>query len=320
MRSTTHGVLGLLTAFAFAGWACSGHDASPVSPSSTSAKGGSSAQVSAKIGEGRAVVASPAPSPAPSGAPTASPSPALPTVPGLPGVSAACPLGKGTVEASCDRGAALLLDTVDLAIGKAVAEKPALFDFTSVVGEGGYKVLDYDGFLAAVITNLQGMGYCAGYDLKELQVKNSNDYSEQYDIVLSSGHIRRGTGSYRATCVPAAFPLDATDLISYVRVGFYGFKCADGVAAPNNNDGKLPMGCVGLVTATPKKVDGTDVDPRIHGPEVFWDIQQEGGVIDIDTMDGQVFNQLVSPREPGHFTLCAEVKGVEGCLHGEVVP
>jgi hypothetical protein len=40
---------------------------------------------------------------------------------------------------------------------------------------------------------------------EEIGVKNSNDYSEQYDILLASGHMRRGLGSYRGVCRPAIF-------------------------------------------------------------------------------------------------------------------
>ena len=38
-----------------------------------------------------------------------------------------------------------------------------------------------------------------------MAAKNSNNFSEQYDILLASGHIRRGAGSYRGVCKPALF-------------------------------------------------------------------------------------------------------------------
>jgi hypothetical protein len=38
-----------------------------------------------------------------------------------------------------------------------------------------------------------------------MAVKENNNYSEQYDILLASGHIRRGPGSYRGICRPAIF-------------------------------------------------------------------------------------------------------------------
>jgi hypothetical protein len=42
-------------------------------------------------------------------------------------------------------------------------------------------------------------------DGEEMTVKENNNYSEQYDILLASGHMRRGTGSYRGVCRPALF-------------------------------------------------------------------------------------------------------------------
>ena len=62
-----------------------------------------------------------------------------------------------------------------------------------------------------MIRNLEAEGFCAGYDLVELQIKNSTSFSEQYDIMLASGHVRAGPGAYRATCSPPSFPLDAED-------------------------------------------------------------------------------------------------------------
>ena len=42
------------------------------------------------------------------------------------------------------------------------------------------------------------------------------------------------------------------DVIDSVRVAFYGIRCVDGQTPPNNGLGKLPVGCSGFVTATPK--------------------------------------------------------------------
>jgi hypothetical protein len=49
------------------------------------------------------------------------------------------------------------------------------------------------------------MGVCAIFDGEEIGVKNTNAFNDQYDIHLASGHVRRGEGSYRATCTPAQF-------------------------------------------------------------------------------------------------------------------
>ena len=56
-----------------------------------------------------------------------------------------------------------------------------------------------------MIKNLNAAGYCAYYDGEELAVKSSNAFNDQYDILVSSGHIRRGAGSYRSTCNPSWF-------------------------------------------------------------------------------------------------------------------
>ena len=45
------------------------------------------------------------------------------------------------------------------------------------------------------------MGLCAAFDGEELQVKNSNDFNDQYDIELSTQHIRRGPSAYASTCL-----------------------------------------------------------------------------------------------------------------------
>jgi hypothetical protein len=38
----------------------------------------------------------------------------------------------------------------------------------------------------------------------------------------------------------------------------------------------------------------------------------------MEDFPGVPFNKTLIAQNPGHFTLCATVKGVEGCLHGEV--
>ena len=36
-------------------------------------------------------------------------------------------------------------------------------------------------------------------------MKNTNAFSEQYDILLASGHMRRRPSAYRGDCRPAVF-------------------------------------------------------------------------------------------------------------------
>jgi hypothetical protein len=67
------------------------------------------------------------------------------------------------------------------------------------------RILDHQGYTDAVAAEMEKNGYCAFYDGEELAVKNTNDFSEQYDISTSSGYVRRGEKIYRATCWPAWF-------------------------------------------------------------------------------------------------------------------
>lgn len=255
------------------------------------------------------------PSPAPSIGPTTAPS----TPPSAPPTGASsCRYGKGVVSTFCDRQSPALAAHVDAAITQLVQQRPDIFDLNQQVGEGGFKVLKPDDYYAGVIANLQANDFCAGYDFVELQVKNSTSFSEQYDIMLGSGHIRRGDGAYRATCTPPSFPLDPEDLIDHVRVSFFGIQCINNITPPRNGENKLYMGCSGNVTATPKDKDGHDIDARIHGPRIDWTLTQEVPVVRMDEFPGVDFNKTLTAQEPGHFELCAIVKGVRGCLNGEV--
>lgn len=258
------------------------------------------------------------PSPVPSILPTAAPSPSpSPSPLASPGATS-CRYGKGTVGAFCDRQVAAFVSDVDAAISLLVQQRPDIFDLNQEAGEGGYKVLKPEDYYAGVIANLEARDFCAGYDFVELQVKNSNSFSEQYDIMLGSGHVRRGAGAYRATCSPASFPLDPEDVIDHIRVSFFGIACIPGITPPRNNERLLLMGCSGNVTATPKDRDGHDVDARIHGSRIDWTLEQEINVVEMHEYPGVTFNKTLTARNAGHFKLCATVKGVEGCLDGEV--
>ena len=256
-------------------------------------------------------VTTPPPAPTPTPAPSATPTPS----------ATSCRYGMGALDASCVRQSPTFLVDVDGAINLLGQQHPELFNFNDSAGAGEWRVLDADRYYAGVIANLQAKDYCAGFDLQNLQVKNSNTYSEDYDILLSSGFVRRGAISYRQTCSPASFPLDPKDLIDSVRVAFFGFRCPDDVAVPNNGSNRLPVGCSGNVTATPKNKDNQDVDPRIHGSQITWTFELESGKpAELVNYPDQPFNKSVVGLALGNFTLCAIVKEVQGCLHGEVVP
>ena len=122
----------------------------------------------------------------------------------------ACGVGPGTgdgLEASCPRTSPSFLSEVDAAIDRAVQNHPDLVDFEDRAGRGGYFVRNVDGFFDEVVREIAaGSNLCAMVDADlEIAVKRDNASSEQYKLMWSSGYIRRGESSYRATCSPAWF-------------------------------------------------------------------------------------------------------------------
>ena len=138
--------------------------------------------------------ASPAPTPEPEPQPE-------------PPASGDCSPGTGTGSGDqCRRVDPEFLDDVHAAIDRTVRQYPGMFDLTDTSGEGGYRVLEPRRYHDLVVATLGAQGLCAavmGYE--EIAVKSNNNFGEGYDILLSSGHIRRGLGSYRGTCWPAWF-------------------------------------------------------------------------------------------------------------------
>jgi len=135
--------------------------------------------------------------------------------------SSSCPLGDGSPAAVCTeprRGTARLVEQVQGAIDFLVSRKPEIFDTEdeAVPGSGQYRVLDREAYLGGVVANLRAAGLCAqrdpdDYNYERIDVKSDNDVSETYDILLGSGHVRRGE-THRETCRPAAFPIDRSHL------------------------------------------------------------------------------------------------------------
>jgi hypothetical protein len=82
---------------------------------------------------------------------------------------------------------------------------PELFDFNSKKCLDCYFVKDVDRYVGLVLQELAAMGLCAHWDGEEVAVKRTNSFSEQYDIILSNNHMRRGSGSYRGVCSPSWF-------------------------------------------------------------------------------------------------------------------
>jgi hypothetical protein len=248
-------------------------------------------------------------SPSPTVAPSASASP----------VATACKYGKGDPDTFCERRNAVLLPDVDAAIDRVVEQHPDWFILTDQNGPGGYKVLKQPEYYQGVTASLQSAGFCAETDTVSVSVRNGTDFSEEYDILLGTGHVRRGQGSYRQTCTPPSFPLEASDLIAYVRVAFYSIRCPDGVEVPRNAEDRLPLGCTGFVTATPKTKDNLDVKRGLIGDQVDWTFEQEGEHVTLNDFADVPFNKILFGANAGHWLLCATVKTFKGCQFGEVV-
>jgi hypothetical protein len=156
---------------------------------------------------GESTPADPTPSPTPVAVATPAPTP----VPSPTPVNArlACGVGRGTgdgLEHNCPRSGESFLIEVDNAINRVVAKRPQIFDMDNQRGAGGYFVKDVDRYFAEVVQELGNDRLCAIVDGGgEIGVKSQNAFSDQYHILLSSGHVRRGEASYRATCSPAWF-------------------------------------------------------------------------------------------------------------------
>jgi hypothetical protein len=132
-----------------------------------------------------------------------------------PPVAAACALGDGDLNAECSKTSSKLQGALLAAMDLLVQQKPQLFDKTDEAGAGTgqYRVLDKEGYLNGLVANLIAAGYCAERDpddaaYERILVKNENGFSENFDVLASSGHMRRGSGSYFETCTPANFPVD----------------------------------------------------------------------------------------------------------------
>jgi hypothetical protein len=126
---------------------------------------------------------------------TAAPAPAV----------ARCTLPRGTgAGVNCPRyDEGVFVTAVDAAIDRVIQKHPEYFE--GDLGSGSPQIVNPDAYLRAVPVELQEAGYCAIFDGKEVAVKNSNQFSEQYHIWYSAFVVRRGGGAYRATCTPAWF-------------------------------------------------------------------------------------------------------------------
>jgi hypothetical protein len=143
----------------------------------------------------------PTPAPAPTPTPVPSPTPVNARV--------ACGFGAGSgdgLEHSCPRSGENFLRQVNDAIDRVVTKNPQIFDLSNQRGDGGYYVKQVNQYYNQVVQELGNAGLCAVVDGGgEIAVKTNNKWNDQYNIMISSGHVRRGDSSYRATCTPAWF-------------------------------------------------------------------------------------------------------------------
>jgi hypothetical protein len=120
--------------------------------------------------------------------------------------------------------------------------------------------------------------------------------------------------------VPTPTPTPDPGSIDSIRVGFFGIDCGKNNPVPGNGKKLLPKGCRGFVTATPKRKDNTDVPAKEHGPDIDWFMLYGDEFVDVqDPTFESDFNKDVVGEKVGGFGLCATVKGVTGCLAGQVV-
>jgi hypothetical protein len=149
------------------------------------------------------ILPSPTPTPTPSATPTPTPSP-TPT-PATP-TGGTCNLAPSNPSnPKCTDDPAKLYAEVDAALTAVTKTRPDIFDFNDKKCDNCYYVKNVTVYVNQVVKQLNAQGVCALYDGEEMAVKDSNSFSEQYDILLASGHMRRGAGSYRGVCKPALF-------------------------------------------------------------------------------------------------------------------
>jgi hypothetical protein len=140
------------------------------------------------------------PTPVPADTPTAEPTPSPTALPGT-----ACGLPALTEwRGRCSREAqgGTFQTQYDDAVTELIAEEPGIFR------NGGTHVVNVGAYHAGIIRNLEERGLCAYWDGEEIAIKNTQDYSEQFHPDFSTFAVVKGPKAYRATCRPAAFPIN----------------------------------------------------------------------------------------------------------------
>jgi hypothetical protein len=251
---------------------------------------------------------------------TAAPSPAPSAPASAPPATAACRYGLGTLDTTCTRRNGEFEPEVNAAIDRLAGRHPEYFDTSVNPGTGEWRVLRARDYLDGVVAELERVRFCAETDeVAAVALKNGGQFSETYDILLPTGHVRRGNRAYQETCSPPSFPVVPSEAIAYVRVAFYSITCEEGITVPRNGENVLPLGCRGFVTATPKQRNNEDVPHHIIGRDVAWRLEQAGEVVIVHDDASNPFNKMLVGQNPGRYSLCATSHGIEGCQHAEVV-
>lgn len=137
------------------------------------------------------------PTPAPS--PTATPSVVAQTCT-LPPMPECSPRGG---PSCCEQGYDVLGEFVVLAIQRVQAERPELFDGNKLRNKN-----DANEIVELIARNLRerhGLCAAAGNPIEdEVAVKRSNDFSEQFDVIIGDGESVNIHG-YQVTCRPSRF-------------------------------------------------------------------------------------------------------------------
>ena len=136
--------------------------------------------------------ASPTATPPPTGSPSPTPSPVSTATP----TTASCTLAPMPEGSPCRAEAPSFQAQVEAAQAEVLRARPDLF-------EGG-RVRSEDAYVQEVARVLRTRGLCAaqGGPKDEVAVKTTNDWNDQYDIVLGSGATWT---SYQVTCRPSRF-------------------------------------------------------------------------------------------------------------------
>lgn len=115
-----------------------------------------------------------------------------------------CSPGTGTGEGDqCHDAPSCWVSLVQKAVNAQISAHPDWFDTSGSCP----LILKLDSFLDGVVADLAAQGYCVKRDPnapnEEITMKRDNAFTENFDIVASTGCARSGTAIYTGYCAPA---------------------------------------------------------------------------------------------------------------------